>query len=112
MIFRIINWTVMAIAIFYGLEGIGIVEKGKYFPTLPRLDARASDPMAWLGAAQWGFNQLGSLAQSRGGGADFPTGSAPSSITESFSTITNSPAVRNFANTLSRATQGRTPSYY
>lgn len=105
MIFRIVNWLVMAIAMFYVLEGTGLIEKGKYFPTLPRLDSRAGDPMAWLGAAQWGFNQIGGLASSRsGGGADFPTGTAPSST---LSSITDSSIFQNFSNRLSQATGGK-----
>jgi hypothetical protein len=66
MIFRLANWTVMGIAIFYMAEGTGMVERGKYFPTLPRLEASASDPAAWFGAAQWGVSALASRAEDRG----------------------------------------------
>jgi hypothetical protein len=54
MILRLANWAVMGIALFYAAEGVGVVERGKYFPTLPRLEASASDPGAWFGAMQWG----------------------------------------------------------
>lgn len=66
MILRLANAVVMAIAVFYAVEGMGLVEKGRYFPTLPRLEASAGDPYAWLGAAQWGFSQLGQLAVANG----------------------------------------------
>jgi hypothetical protein len=66
MLFRLANWTVMSIAMFYAAEGVGILERGRYFPTLPRLEARASDPMAWLGAAQWGVAKLASAAGAEG----------------------------------------------
>ena len=62
MLFRLVNYTVLGIAAFYAVEGVGLVERGKYFPTLPRLEASASDPMAWVGAAQWGVAQLTNLA--------------------------------------------------
>jgi hypothetical protein len=58
MIFRLANWTVMGLAIFYAAEGTGVIERGRYFPTLPRMEARAGDPSAWLGAVQWGFSAL------------------------------------------------------
>lgn len=73
MIFKLVNYTVMGIALFYAAEGSGVIERGVYFPTLPRLEATASDPMAWLGAAQWGFSQVGSIATANG--ASFDTGS-------------------------------------
>ncbi len=82
MLFRLANWTVMSIAIFYAAEGVGIVERGRYFPTLPRLEERASDPMAWLGAAQWGVQHLTSMAGVEGGSAGgyaFQTLSSPRS---------------------------------
>lgn len=104
MIFKIINWTVMAVALFYGLEGIGIIEKGKYFPTLPRLEASASDPSAWLGAAQWGFNQLGGLAQSRGG-ADFPTANL-AGITGAFSGAKSSGSGQSITGSISNFVGG------
>lgn len=63
MLFKLVNQTVMAIALFYAAEATGLVERGRYFPTLPRLEASASDPMAWLGAAQWGVGQLTTLAR-------------------------------------------------
>lgn len=82
MILRLINYAVMGVAIFYALEGSGVIEKGRYFPTLPRLEASASNPYAWLGAAQWGFSQLSGLASAQGaggyasaGGSSFDTGS-------------------------------------
>lgn len=97
MIFKLVNWTVMGIALFYGAEGVGLLEKGKFFPTLPRLEARASDPMAWLGAAQWGFSQLGQFAQSNGG-ADFSTGSLAS--------VSDNPTFRNITDRISRSSGG------
>lgn len=63
MIFKIVNYAVMGIALFYVAEGTHLIERGKYFPTLPRLDASASDPMAWLGAAQWGVTAIAGLAR-------------------------------------------------
>jgi hypothetical protein len=63
MIFKLVNHTVMAIALFYVAEATGVIERGKYFPTLPRLEASASDPFAWLGAAQWGVSQVTQLAR-------------------------------------------------
>lgn len=76
MIFRLLNSLVMGIAVFYAIEGMGLIEKGVYFPTLPRLEASAGDPYAWLGAAQWGFSQLGQLAVANGADS-FSTGSLP-----------------------------------
>jgi hypothetical protein len=58
MLFRLANWTVMGLAIFYAAEGTGAIERGRYFPTLPRLEASAGDPGAWFGAVQWGFTAL------------------------------------------------------
>lgn len=78
MILRLANTVVLAIVALYVLEGAGVVEKRRYFPTLPRLEASASDPYAWLGAAQWGFGQLGVFAQNRGGNS-FDTGSLSAS---------------------------------
>lgn len=66
MIFKLINYLVLGIALFYVLEGTGLVEKGKYFPTLPRLEASAGDPRAWLGAAEWGISHLVGYAGSKG----------------------------------------------
>lgn len=66
MIFRLINFLVLGIALFYVLEGTGLIERGKYFPTLPRLEASAGDPRAWLGAAEWGISHLVGAASSRG----------------------------------------------
>ncbi|MFO0500421.1 MAG: hypothetical protein ACK5YK_01910 [Pseudomonadota bacterium] len=66
MIFRLANWAVMGIAIFYLAEGTGVVPRGAYFPTLPRLEESARDPAAWFGAVQWGFSRLAS-GQSNGG---------------------------------------------
>lgn len=63
MIFKLVNYTVMGIAMFYAAEGSHLIERGKYFPTLPRLDASASDYHAWLGAAQWGVSQVAGLAR-------------------------------------------------
>lgn len=64
MLFKLVNYTVMGIALFYAAEGTHLIERGKYFPTLPRLEASASDPMAWLGAAQWGVAQVVNLSRS------------------------------------------------
>lgn len=64
MLFKLVNYTVMGIAVFYAAEGFGLIEQRKYFPTLPRLEASASNPMAWLGAAQWGVSQVASIAKS------------------------------------------------
>jgi hypothetical protein len=58
MIFRLTNWAVMSLALFYVAEGTGLLERGKYFPTLPRMEARAGDPSAWFGAVQWGVTAL------------------------------------------------------
>src|SRR5690606_10216428 len=76
LIFKLVQYTVMGIAVFYAAEGTGLIARGQYCPSLPRLEATASDPMAWLGAAQWGFSQLGQFASSRG--ASFDTGSIAS----------------------------------
>jgi hypothetical protein len=57
----------MAIAMFYMAEGTGLVPRGQYFPTLPRLEASASDPAAWFGAIQWG-----AAALAHSGGANIP----------------------------------------
>ncbi|RYG61894.1 MAG: hypothetical protein EON60_01705 [Alphaproteobacteria bacterium] len=64
MLFKLANNLVMALAVFYVAEGTGIIERGKYFPTLPRLEASASDPGAWFGAARWGVGQVVQLARS------------------------------------------------
>lgn len=64
MLFKIANNLVMALAVFYVAEGTGVLERGKYFPTLPRLEASASDPGAWIGAARWGVGQVVQLARS------------------------------------------------
>lgn len=58
MLFRIANWTVMGLAMFYAAEGMGVLERGRYFPTLPRMEASAGDPSAWFGAVQWGFTAV------------------------------------------------------
>ncbi len=58
MIFRLTNWAVIGLALFYVAEGTGLLERGKYFPTLPRLEASAGDPAAWFGAVQWGVTAL------------------------------------------------------
>ncbi len=58
MLFRLTNWTVLGLTAFYVAEGVGALERGQYFPTLPRLEASASDPSAWLGAAHWGITAL------------------------------------------------------
>lgn len=62
MIFKMGNLLVVSLAVFYVAELTGLVEEGKYFPTLPRFEASAQDPMAWLGAAQWGLSKIGTLA--------------------------------------------------
>jgi|GEM_PF-4868196 hypothetical protein len=87
MIFKIVNYLVLGIALFYVAEDTGLIEKNKYFPTLPRLDARASDPMAWLGAAEWGITHAVGMAN--GNARILPPGTArqlsisgPSSFTE------------------------------
>ncbi len=64
MLFKCTSNLVMAIAVFYMAENTGLIEKGRYFPTLPRLEASASDPFAWLGAAQWGVGQIVQVARS------------------------------------------------
>ena len=63
MIIKLVNYTVMGIAMFYAAEGFHLIERGKYFPTLPRLEASASDPRAWLGAAQWGVSKVAAVAR-------------------------------------------------
>ena len=63
MLFKLVNYAVMSIALFYVAEGTGLIERGRYFPTLPRLEASASNPMAWLGAAQWGVAQVSQIAR-------------------------------------------------
>jgi hypothetical protein len=72
MIFRLTNWAVMGLALFYVAEGTGLLERGKYFPTLPRMEARAGDPAAWFGAVQWGITALtqgaGQATANYGGG--------------------------------------------
>lgn len=62
MLFKLVNNIILGIAAFYVVENTGLIERGKYFPTLPRLEASASDPMAWIGAAQWGIARLTSMA--------------------------------------------------
>jgi hypothetical protein len=64
MLFKLVNNAVLALAAFYVAEGTGLIERGKYFPTLPRMEASASDPTAWLGAAKWGVSHLTTLARS------------------------------------------------
>lgn len=63
MLFKLVNYTILGIAAFYIAENTGLLERGKYFPTLPRLEASAADPMAWIGAAQWGVTHLAGLAR-------------------------------------------------
>lgn len=75
MVLRLINYVIIAIVALYVLEGAGVIEKRKYFPTLPRLEASAGDPYAWLGAAQWGISRVSSAAQGKSGGSSFDTGS-------------------------------------
>ncbi|TKW60786.1 MAG: hypothetical protein DI628_07805 [Blastochloris viridis] len=62
MLFKLVNYTILGIAAFYIAENTGVIERGVYFPTLPRLEASASDPMAWVGAAQWGIARLTDMA--------------------------------------------------
>jgi len=62
MLFKIVNYAILGLAAFYVAEGVGLLERGRYFPTLPRLEASASDPMAWLGALTWGAGRLTQLA--------------------------------------------------
>lgn len=62
MLFKLANNIVLCLAAFYIAEATGLIERGKYFPSLPRLEASASDPMAWIGAAQWGIAKLTNLA--------------------------------------------------
>lgn len=73
MIFKLVNYTVMGIAMFYAAEGTGLIERGRYFPTLPRLEESASNPMAWLGAVQWGVTALAGAATGNGDG-DYDSG--------------------------------------
>jgi hypothetical protein len=68
MIFRLANWAVMGIAIFYLAEGTGVIPRGAYFPTLPRLEESARDPAAWFGAVQWGFSRIAGGDGSTSGG--------------------------------------------
>lgn len=62
MLLKLVNYTIVGIALFYLAEGTHLIERGRYFPTLPRLDETASDPRAWLGAFTWGVGQAGQLA--------------------------------------------------
>ena len=59
---RLATLLVTAIAGLYALEFLGVVNKREYFPTLPRLEASASDPAAWGKAAQWGWERLPDLS--------------------------------------------------
>ena len=63
MLFKLVHYTVMGIALLYVAEGTHLIERGKYFPSLPRLEESASDPFAWLGAAQWGVSQITQIAR-------------------------------------------------
>lgn len=63
---RILSLVITALAIFYVLEGVGVVDKRVYFPTLPRLEASAASPAAWLDAASWGVKWV-SCASQKGG---------------------------------------------
>ncbi|PZP39194.1 MAG: hypothetical protein DI585_04855 [Pseudomonas fluorescens] len=63
MLLKLANYVIVGIAVFYAAEITGVIERGRYFPTLPRLEASASDPMAWFGAAQWGVSQITTAAK-------------------------------------------------
>jgi hypothetical protein len=67
MLLKLVHYTVTGIALFYMAENTGLIERGKYFPTLPRLEASASDPMAWIGAVTWGVSHLTQVAGSAAG---------------------------------------------
>jgi hypothetical protein len=71
MIFRLANWAVMGIAVFYLAEGTGVIPRGAYFPTLPRLEESARDPAAWFGAVQWGFSRIAGSDGYGGGNSGF-----------------------------------------
>ena len=58
MILRLANWAIVGLALFYMAEGTGVIPRGEYFPTLPRLEESARDPSAWFGAVQWGVSRL------------------------------------------------------
>jgi hypothetical protein len=102
MIFKLVNYTVMGIALFYAAEGTGLIERGRYFPTLPRLDATASDPMAWLGAVQWGVTAVASAATGTGNSGGY-NGNSSSPVSLS--------AVNAFTERLADARQHLTASY-
>ncbi len=63
MLFKV-DKLILCLAAFYIAENTGLIERGKYFPTLPRMEASASDPMAWISAAQWGVARLTDMAGS------------------------------------------------
>lgn len=105
MIFKLVNYTVMGIALFYAAEGTGLIERGRYFPTLPRLDATASDPMAWLGAVQWGVTAVASAATGTSNSGNYANNNNGSGSPVSLS------AVNAFTERLADARQHFTTSY-
>jgi hypothetical protein len=66
MLLRIATLGISAIAMFYALEGVGVLPRGEYFPSLPRLESSAASPSAWLGAAAWGVKWV-ACASGKGG---------------------------------------------
>lgn len=104
MIFKIVNYLILGIALFYVAEDTGLIEKGKYFPTLPRLDARASNPMAWIGAAEWGVMQVAQMANGS-------RQQVPGSTTRQLS-ITGPSSFTERLNQQRQATQQLLRSYY
>lgn len=83
MLLRIASLGLTALALLYALEGIGVVDKRLYFPSLPRLESSAASPAAWLDAASWGVKWV-SCASMKGGlttCADALNGNQPASNT-------------------------------
>lgn len=60
MLLRLCSWLISGIAILYVLEFTGIIQEREYFPSLPRLEANASDPSRWFEAAHWGITHSAS----------------------------------------------------
>ncbi|PIZ31693.1 MAG: hypothetical protein COY40_01305 [Alphaproteobacteria bacterium CG_4_10_14_0_8_um_filter_53_9] len=51
MIARLVSGAVVALALLFAAESLGVIEKRQYFPTLPRLEASTAGD--WSAAGGW-----------------------------------------------------------
>lgn len=63
MIVKILSTALLGIAALFGLEAVGVVPAGKYFPSMPRLDPETNTAANWLSAGNWGLNTVSCMTQ-------------------------------------------------